>query len=527
MTAAARVFEYNARVYRRNWRGTLFVTFVGPMLFLASMGFGLGRFVDQGQNAAGALGGVTYAMFLAPALLAAQAMQTAGFESTYPIMGRIVWDKIYHGMLATPITVSGIVLGQLAWIAVRLFIVTGAFFLVMTAFGIVRSPLGVLAVPVAVLTGLAFSAPIVAFTATQRNDQGFNAIFRFGITPLFLFSGTFFPIDQLPGIRPAHRVRDAPVARRRAGTWAVAGQRRACRRRRPSRGAVRVHHRRHARGAGDVPANAGHVAMTELATRIAPPWAFGSRAGRLIERNVMVYRRTWLVLVSGFFEPLFYLLGIGFGLGTLIGNVPGPDGQSLPYGVFVAPGLLATSAMNGAIYDSTFNVFFKLRYAKTYDAILSTPMSIGDVALGEVTWALIRGSLYATGFLVVVAVLGLARSPLVLLALPGAVLIGFAFAAVGMAATTFMRSWRDFDLIFVVTLPLFLFSATFYPITAYPPALQFVVQLTPLYHGVDLLRSVAIGDLGPVLLVHVAYLLAMGVAGLAVVARRLDRLLLK
>jgi lipooligosaccharide transport system permease protein len=198
MTAALRVFEYNARVYRRTWRGTLFITFLAPMLFLASMGFGLGRFVDQGQSATSALGGIPYAMFLAPALLATQAMQTAGFESTYPVMGRIVWDKIYHGMLATPIGVDGIVFGQLAWIATRLTLVCGAFFLVMVAFGSVRSPIGVFAIAAAVLTGMAFAAPIVAFTATQRNDQGFNAIFRFGITPLFLFSGTFFPIEQLP-----------------------------------------------------------------------------------------------------------------------------------------------------------------------------------------------------------------------------------------------------------------------------------------------------------------------------------------
>lgn len=203
MTAAVRVLEYNARVFRRTWRGGVVMTFLAPIFFLASMGFGLGRFVDSAGTASGLLAGVPYAAWLAPGLLAAQAMQTAGFASTYPIMGRIVWDRIHHGMLATPITVAGIVLGELSWIAVRLTLVTGAFVLVMAAFGLVRSPLGLLAVPAAVLTGLAFAAPIVAFTATQPNDQGFNAIFRFGITPLFLFSGTFFPIEQLPAvIRP-------------------------------------------------------------------------------------------------------------------------------------------------------------------------------------------------------------------------------------------------------------------------------------------------------------------------------------
>ncbi|HEU4671533.1 MAG TPA: ABC transporter permease [Candidatus Limnocylindrales bacterium] len=264
-----------------------------------------------------------------------------------------------------------------------------------------------------------------------------------------------------------------------------------------------------------------------LTTRILPPLIAGPRAPRLVERNVMVYRRTWLVIVSGFFEPLFYLLGIGFGLGALIGTVPGPGGQPIPYGVFVAPGLLATSAMNGAVYESTFNVFFKLRYSKTYDAILSTPLGIGDVAVGEVAWSLIRGGLYAVGFLVVVVLLGLARSPLAVLAVPAALLIGFAFASVGMAATTWIRSWQDFDFIIVVTLPLFLFSATFYPITAYPEPLRTLVTITPLYQGVSLLRQLTTGAVDPSIVVNVVYLAVLGFAGLLVVARRLDRLLLK
>jgi lipooligosaccharide transport system permease protein len=200
MTAAARVLEYDLRVFRRTWRGGLVSTFLSPVLFLASMGFGLGGFVDSAGTAQSVLGGVPYAAWLAPGLLAAQAMQTGGFAVTYPIMGRIVWDKTYHGMLATPLTVPGIVFGEVAWIALRLLLASGVFLVVMAAFGLVLSPAGLLALPVGMLTGLAFSAPIAAFTATQRNDQGFNAIFRFGLTPLFLFSGTFFPIEQLPAI---------------------------------------------------------------------------------------------------------------------------------------------------------------------------------------------------------------------------------------------------------------------------------------------------------------------------------------
>jgi lipooligosaccharide transport system permease protein len=250
------------------------------------------------------------------------------------------------------------------------------------------------------------------------------------------------------------------------------------------------------------------------------------RSFRLVERNLYVYRHGWLVLLSGFFEPLFYLLGVGFGIGTLVGNVAGPGGQEISYQLFVAPALLASASMNGAINESTFNFFFKLHYDKTFVAILATPLSSGDIAVGELIWALIRGGLYAIGFLVVMLVLGLVVSPWVIFAFPAALLVGFAFASVGMAATSFMKTWQDFDLIQLVVLPLFLFSATFYPIETYPPVLQVIVRLTPLYQGVDLIRSLTVGYITPVILFHVAYLAVLGFAGLFVVSRRLDKLLL-
>jgi lipooligosaccharide transport system permease protein len=251
------------------------------------------------------------------------------------------------------------------------------------------------------------------------------------------------------------------------------------------------------------------------------------RSMRLIERNLYVYKHGWLVILSGFFEPLFYLLSIGFGLGALIGTVPGPGGEPIPYQLFVAPALLASAAMNGAIAESTFNFFFKLNYDKTFASILTTPMSPADISLGELAWALIRGALYSIGFLGVMVVMGLVKSPLVLLTLPGSLLIGFAFAAVGMAATSFMRTWQDFDLIQLVILPMFLFSGTFFPLDAFPEPARILIQLTPLYHGVDLLRTLSVGVVGPQTLVHVVYLGAMGLVGLAVVSRRLDKLLLK
>jgi lipooligosaccharide transport system permease protein len=258
------------------------------------------------------------------------------------------------------------------------------------------------------------------------------------------------------------------------------------------------------------------------------PFAFGGRrAALVVERNLVVYRNQWLMILSGFFEPLFYLLSIGLGIGGLVGDVTGPGGAAIPYALFVAPALLASASMNGAIAESTFNVFFKLNYQKTYDAILATPLAPGDVALGEIGWAVIRSTLYALGFLVVIGILGLVRSPWALLAVPAATLLAFAFAAVGMAATTWMRSWQDFDLINLVVLPLFLFSGTFFPISAYPEPLQVVIMLTPLWQGTDLIRSLVIGSVDASTLWHVGYLGLMGLAGLAVVARRLDRMLLK
>jgi lipooligosaccharide transport system permease protein len=235
-----------------------------------------------------------------------------------------------------------------------------------------------------------------------------------------------------------------------------------------------------------------------------------------------VYRRTWWVLLSGFFEPVFYLLGLGFGLGAIVGDIEG-----IPYAMFVAPALMATSAMNGAIYDATFNLFYKLKYAHTYDAMLATPMGAQDVAVGEVTWALIRGLLYSTAFMVVMLLLGLVASPLGLLAVPASVLIGFAAAGLATAATTWVRSWQDFDLVFVVTMPLFLFSATFFPITTYPEPLRTFVELTPLYRGVHLIRALTTDQLDPMILADVAYLAVLGLIGLSITSRRMGKLLLK
>ena len=268
-----------------------------------------------------------------------------------------------------------------------------------------------------------------------------------------------------------------------------------------------------------------------LPLRIVPLPVLASRFGgrgsvHLIERHARAYRHTWLVLASGFFEPLFYLLSIGVGIGHLVGTIT-VAGHPVTFTSFVAPALLATSAMNGAIFDSTFNIFFRLKYAKVYDAVLATPMRSGDVAAGEIGWALIRGGLYACAFMVIMLIMGLVHSGWAVLAVPVALLIGFAFAGAGMAATTFMRSWQDFEYVTLTTLPMFLFSATFYPIGVYPRPIQIVVDCTPLYQGIALLRGLTLGTVGPSLLWHVLYLAVMGATGLMIAGRRVSRLLLR
>ncbi len=231
------------------------------------------------------------------------------------------------------------------------------------------------------------------------------------------------------------------------------------------------------------------------------------------------------MLLSGFFEPLFYLLSIGLGLNHLVGHLS-VGGRSIAYTDYVAPGLLASSAMNGAIFDATFGIFFKLKIAKTYDAVLATPLGVRDVAIGELAWSLIRGSVYSFAFLVVMAALGLVTSWWALACWPAAMLVSYAFGGIGMFGTCYMRSWQDFDLISLAIMPLFLFSGVFYPLSLYPGWLGLLVTVTPLYQGVALLRGLDAGAVGPGLIVHACYLGVLGSIGLAGASRRLAKLLL-
>lgn len=250
------------------------------------------------------------------------------------------------------------------------------------------------------------------------------------------------------------------------------------------------------------------------------------RPSRVVERNARYFRHSWVLILSGAIEPLFFLLSARLGIGKLVGGLPAPDGRTVTYAAFVAPALLATSSANGAIFDTTYNFFHKLRYEKTYDSMLATPMSVGDVSLGELLWALVRGMVHAVTFVVVMLALGLVRSWWAVLVLPAVLVVAWAFAGLGLAATTHVRSWRDFDWQQLVWLPMFLMSASFFPLSVYPDWARWLVQATPMYQGVAMLRALVLGGVDWSTLGHAVYLAALGAVCLRHATRRMARLLL-
>lgn len=245
----------------------------------------------------------------------------------------------------------------------------------------------------------------------------------------------------------------------------------------------------------------------------------------LVERNLVIYRHTWYLLLAEIFEPVLYLLSMGVGIGALVGHVPGLGDPSVGYVDFVAPALLATAAMNGAMNETTFNIYGKLKMLHTYDSILATPLRIRDVALGEVAWALLRGTAVTVVFGAAVAAFGLVHSLWALLILPGALLIAFAFAAAGLAVVTYIRSWQDFQLVQLVMLPMFLFATTFYPLGVYARPVQIAVECLPLYQSIELIREPSLGVVDSSVGWAAVYLLLFGAASTALALRRLEGML--
>jgi lipooligosaccharide transport system permease protein len=254
---------------------------------------------------------------------------------------------------------------------------------------------------------------------------------------------------------------------------------------------------------------------------------YSGRSRAIMERAYIAFKSsTWMIVISGFVEPVLFLLSFGYGLKDLVGDIT-VAGQPIGYVVFIAPALLATSAMNGAIYDSTMNVYFKLKHDRIYHGMLATSLGPMDVALGEISWALLRGLSYAIGFMAIVTPLGLIPSAWGILAIPAAVLIAFGFASFGMAVTSYMKSWQQLEIVNVVLLPMFLFSGSFYPLSVFPEWLQTVIRLFPLAHAIDLVRGLTLGNISWALLGHAMYFVVMIVVGLFFTTKRLDALFMR
>jgi lipooligosaccharide transport system permease protein len=255
---------------------------------------------------------------------------------------------------------------------------------------------------------------------------------------------------------------------------------------------------------------------------------YAGRPGVVLERGLYALKSsTWMVVASGFVEPVFYLLAFGYGIGQFINGTTDGNGNPITYAQFIAPALLATSAMNGAIYDSTWNVFFKMHFGKVYNGMLSTSMGTLDVALGEISWALLRGLAYAIGFMAVVSAMGLIPSIWGLLAIPAAVLVAFGFASVGMGVTSYLKNHQQMQWIQFVMLPMFLFSGTFYPLSIYPQVVQWLIQAMPLWQAIELIRGLTLGLLNWAMLGHALYFVAMIIGGLYFTTRRLTALFLR
>ncbi|MFE4668226.1 ABC transporter permease [Streptomyces sp. NPDC056716] len=249
-----------------------------------------------------------------------------------------------------------------------------------------------------------------------------------------------------------------------------------------------------------------------------------TRSAAVVKRNARAMRTgpsAWLLVMAGLVEPLFYLLSIGIGVGSLIAQDISYRGHQIPYAAFVAPAMLATSAMTAAFSTTTFSFFAKLRQSKVYEAVLVTPVRPMEVAVAEVVWSALRGAVFCGLFLVAMVLLDTVPAGWALLALPASVLAVVAFAAIGLAASTLMRGWHDFDALTTAQMALFLFSGTFSPTQDYPVAAQALLEVTPLYHAVELLRRICIGDLGPQCAWHAVYLLAATALCLTFAARRI------
>lgn len=536
----------NVVMQLRAWAGSVFGTGTAEsLLTVLALGVGLGVVVDQASP--GALG-VPFLQFVAPAMILSVAVHGAHIENMMGVMAGFKWFETYLSAATTPTTPHQLFTGHMIGGSLRYTISVATVVLVLLPFGGVTILNAVFLLPIALLTAWAFGNLVAAWTTHQPEDKGqFSLFSRLVVLPLTLFSGTYFPLEVLPiWLQPVgwasplwHGVNLARIITLgQAAPWwlpvvhvaylaalAVIGWWLACRayqarllgelfigrkkRRKPAKPEVAVAEGQELPDGQDlIRAAEGHR------------WGFLTVARRGVKA---AWGSSTLVMVTGGIEPLLYLAAMGFGLGTLVGQTDG----ATAYAAFIAPGLLASSAMMGAVMDTVYNVFFKLKFDKLYEGMLSTSLSPLDVAFGEIIVALVRGGLYATAFLAVMAALGLVASWWALLAIPACLLIAFGFAGIGMAATSFARTFQQLDWIFVALMPMFLFSGTFYPVEVYPEPIATVVKFLPLWHGIEMMRDLTSGAVGWATAGHALYFVALAVLGTVIASRRLKALFLR
>lgn len=546
----------------------LFSSTFQPIMYIVAMGLGLGVLVGA-ETDFSAYGADSYLMYIAPAVLASTVAMTAGVEFTFPVMEGFKWRRLFFGAQATAVRPEQIALGYVLGVSCRFGLHGLIFTAVLFLFGALSSPWAALMVFSGLLGGLAIGLPIMAYMASLRDEKGHASIIqRFIIMPLFLFSGTFYPLTNLPHtlqligwvspIWHANELGRVLAFGQPTPGWLVlvhfgyllaiivlawAAVRRVFIRRlgyEEWRGRVpglRTDQRRQAKQEIQDLAGPQYHASEGL-----PPIRF--RRGALanfysgniravFSRGMAAIRSNrGIIFASGFLEPVLFLTSFGLGVAPMIAGIEaeqaGVAGQeSITYAAFIAPALLAVSAMNGAIFDSTWNVFFKLKITKLYRTMMATSLGPVDVAVGEIGLALFRAGLYALGFLGVLLGAGLVSPVSAALMWCTALLIALGFACVGMAVTSFMKRFQQMDWMMMVLIPMFLFSATLFPISVYPAGVQLVIQALPLWHGVELMRDIAFWSFSPMTLVHVGYYLVMVIAGGLLATYRMKSLFLR
>ncbi|MDO5068287.1 MAG: ABC transporter permease [Propionibacteriaceae bacterium] len=550
---AAKVARWGALLHAKNvvmqlraWAGSVFGTAsVESLLTVLALGVGLGVVVDQASP--GALG-VPFLQFVAPALVLSVAVHGAHIENMMGVMAGFKWHETYLSASTTPTTPRQLMTGHMIGASLRYVINVATVVLVLLPFGGITWLNALILFPIALLTAWAFGNLIAAWTTHQPEDNGqFSLFSRLVILPLTLFSGTYFPLDVLPtwlhpigwasplwhGVNLARIVtlgQDAPwwlpvVHVAYLAALAVLGWWLACRayhaRLLGELFSGRKKRLKPVKPAAEVAAGQDLPDGQELIRRAGQRrWGFLTVAARGLKA---AWGSSTALMVVGGLEPLLYLAAMGFGLGTLMGQADG----AASYAAYIAPGLLASSAMMGAILDTVYNVFMKLKLFNLYEGMLATSLSPRDVALGEIIVALVRGGFYATAFLTVMVLLGLVGSWWAVLAVPACLLIAFGFAGIGMAATSFTRTFQQLDWIFIALMPMFMFSGTFYPVEVYPEPIATAVKFLPLWHGIEMMRDLTSGEVGWITAGHALYFVVLAVLGTWIASMRLKALFLR